>query len=261
MSTISLRHLARQYADGALDQVSYRRARADYLESVLNGNDPPGSVTQANYTSPKAVAGEETITEATFRRGTEETQILWRAGDKNQSGEQEPYLQTQPIQLNDRSLPNVYITAGVAAGAIVLLVGASLLFMGDDEPATSSAPAATATEQTAEDQALQAIASNNGNSALRQLKQFLDAPQWSQQALDDFASRWQQLPREQREAALDTTLARQLSDELFRQLQEERALQGLDGNNGNTLAGQQKIVDFARAIGLDDPRLEVTEAE
>jgi len=131
MSTISLRHLARQYADGALDQESYRRARADYLESVLNGNDPPGSVTQANYTSPKAVAGEETITEATFRRGTEETQILWRAGDKHSADEQAPYLQTQPIQLSDRSLPNVYITAGVAAGVIVLLVGARLLFMGE----------------------------------------------------------------------------------------------------------------------------------
>jgi len=131
---------------------------------------------------------------------------------------------------------------------------------GNDETDTSSAPTATA-EQTTEDQALQPLATTNGNPALRQLKQFLDAPQWSQQALDDFASRWQQLPREQRETALGTTLARQLSDELFRQLQEERALQGLDDNNGNTLAGQQKIVDFARAIGLDDPRLEVKTVE
>lgn len=260
MSAISLRHLARQYADGSLDQESYRRARAEYLDAVLNGNDTPGSVTQANYTSPKAVAGEETITEATFRRGTEETQILWRTGNNDKTAEQDPYLQTQPIQLSDHSLPNVYITAGIAAGVILLIVGTSLLFMGDDEPASSAATPAAA-EQAADNQALQPIATDSGNTALRQLKQFLDSPQWSQQALNDFAGRWQTLPREQREAALETTLARQLSDELFRQLQEERALQGLDGNGGDTLAGQQKIVDFAQAIGLEDPRLEVTTVE
>lgn len=260
MSAISLRHLARQYADGALDQESYRRARADYLDAVLNGSDTPGSVTQANYTSPRAVAGEETVTEATFRQGTEETQILWRGGDSAKNDEQEPHLQTQPIQLSDHSLPTIYITAGIAAGVIILIIGASLLFMGDEEAATSATTPA-ATEQAATEEAVQPIATDNGNAALRQLKQFLDSPQWSQQALDDFASRWQTLPHEQREAALETTLARQLSDELFRQLQEERALQGLDGNNGNTLAGQQKIVDFARAIGLDDPRLEVTTVE
>ncbi|MDZ7736360.1 MAG: hypothetical protein U5P41_09830 [Gammaproteobacteria bacterium] len=67
------------------------------------------------------------------------------------------------------------------------------------------------------------------------------------------------MPQEQRETALQTTLARQLSDTLYSQLLEERALEGLDNSAGESLAGQEKIVNFARDIGLEDRRLEVSE--
>lgn len=253
MSRISLRQLAKQYADGSLDQESYRRARADYLQSILEGNDPPGSLTQASYTSPKAVAGEETVTSAALHDEQEQKKFA----------EQDPspaeHLQTTPIQLTANSHNPVFISAAVIAGILVLFIVAGVLFSGDEGEATAPGNKAAATTETTQQDpaATQPLAETRSNNALSMLKDFLDSPEWSQQALDDFAGRWQNLPQEQRENALQTTLARQLSDALYRQLLEERALQGLDNGGSSSVAGQKKIVSFARDIGLEDRRLEV----
>lgn len=254
MSRISLRQLAKQYADGSLDQESYRRARADYLHTIIEGEEPPGSLTQASYTSPKAVAGEETVTAA----------ALHDKEQKQKISEQDPapaeHLQTTPIQLTDNSRNPVYISAGIIAAILVIVILASLLFGGKEAEragAAEDSSQATAAPAEPETASMQPLADSNSNNALAMLKEFLDSPAWNQQALDDFADRWQELPRDERETALQTTLARQLSDALYRQLLEERALQGLDEDGNTSLAGQEKIVDFARAIGLKDRRLEV----
>ncbi len=256
MNRISLRQLAKQYAEGSLDREAYRRARAEYLDAVLNGDQTPGPLTQANYTSPKAVAGEETVTSATFRRGTEDTRILMASRDPDEAGQQDPALQTQPIRLSDGSRNPVYIIAGIIAGVLVLSIGVSVLLIGGDGSSETSG-VNPATEQPAAGDT-RPLTDTSGNAALAQLKAFLESPDWSQQALDDFVSHWQTLPQQQRDTALETTLARQLGDALFQQLQEERALQGLDDDATDSPAGQKKIIDFAREIGLEDRRLEVT---
>lgn len=259
MNRISLRQLAKQYAEGSLDREAYRRARAEYLDAVLNGDQTPGPLTQANYTSPRAVAGEETVTSATFRRGTEDTRILMTSRDPDEAGQQDPALQTQPIRLSDGSRNPVYIIAGIIAGVLVLSIGVSLLLTGGDDSSETSGVNPAAEQPTAAgDNTLEPLTDTSGNAALAQLKAFLESPDWSQQALDDFVSHWQTLPQQQRDTALETTLARQLGDALFQQLQEERALQGLDDDATDSPAGQKKIVDFAREIGLEDRRLEVT---
>ncbi|MDZ7736359.1 MAG: hypothetical protein U5P41_09825 [Gammaproteobacteria bacterium] len=126
MSRASLRQLAKKYADGSLDQASYRRARADYLDAILKGDEAPGAITQASYTSPRAVAGEETVTAASLQ---DEQQ-------KHQYSRDDPapveHLQTRPIQLSDHTRNPVFISAGIITAVLVLIIAGSLLLGGDD---------------------------------------------------------------------------------------------------------------------------------
>lgn len=115
MEATGLRQLARQYADGQIDRQSYRDARTRYLEAILRGESPE-PVTQANYTTPRAVAGEETITAKTFRNT--QTVMLNRldAGELL-------HQQTQPIKLTEASLwPRLAIIATLVIALIVLVV-------------------------------------------------------------------------------------------------------------------------------------------
>lgn len=118
MDATGLRQLARQYADGHIDRQSYLEARTRYLEAIIRGESPE-PVTQANYTTPKAVAGEETITARTFRNN--QTVMLNRldAGELL-------HQQTQPIRLSQASLwPR--LAAAIAALVIALIVLVMLL--------------------------------------------------------------------------------------------------------------------------------------
>lgn len=249
MSELTLRQLARRYADGALDTEAYRSARAEYIETVLTA-DGADALTHANYTSPPTVAGEETVTAAQLRE-YDQTRII---SGNDPSPHQ--HMQTQPIQLSDGSQPSAVVIAAAVAGILILaLVIGSTLFSGsENEPADAAAGMQGQKTQPA---AMQPMSESSGNTALARLQAFLEAPQWTQQALDDFVSEWQSLPRDDRETALQTTLARQLGDALYRQLLEERALDGLDEAPADNTSGQEKIVNFARDIGLQDRRLEL----
>lgn len=115
MDATGLRQLARQYADGLIDRQNYREARTRYLEAIIRGESPE-PVTQANYTTPKAVAGEETITAKTFRNT--QTVMLNRldAGELL-------HQQTQPIKLTEASLwPRLAVIAALVIALIVLVV-------------------------------------------------------------------------------------------------------------------------------------------
>ncbi len=115
MEATGLRQLARQYAEGQLDRQSYRDARTSYLEAILRGESPE-PVTQANYTTPRAVAGEETITAKTFRNN--QTVMLNRldAGELL-------HQQTQPIKLSEASLwPRLAIIAALVIALIVVVM-------------------------------------------------------------------------------------------------------------------------------------------
>lgn len=243
MSRINLRQLARRYAEGALDQQAYRQARAEYIEAALAGDDNVGSLTQASYTSPPAIVGEETITAARLQQEREQTQMLFG----NASAQNPTHLQTQPIQLTDRSQPSVALMAG--AIAVVLTIGIiAMMLLGDGDDSPGAAPA--------QSQSMQPLSAEGGNAALVQLKVFLAAPQWDQQSLDSFVSEWQNLSSQDRDSALQSMQARQLGDVLYRQLLEERALDGLTDSAADKRSGQDKIIKFARDIGVDDRRLQ-----
>lgn len=115
MDATGLRQLARQYADGQIDRQSYREARTSYLEAIIRGESPE-PVTQANYSTPKAVAGEETITAKTFRN----TQTVML----NQLDTSELlHQQTQPIKLTEASLwPRLAIIATLVIALLILVM-------------------------------------------------------------------------------------------------------------------------------------------
>lgn len=119
MESAGLRQLARRYADGELDRDSYRQARTELLETVLKGNKPD-PLTQANYTSPKAVTGEETITAKTFRNN--QTVMLNRM-----SSSELLHQQTQPIKLTEEShWPRITLIAAVVG--VLIAIGIAMLY-------------------------------------------------------------------------------------------------------------------------------------
>lgn len=143
MDTAGLRQLAKQYADGALDKSAYRLARTEYLMTIIE-KGAPDPLTQANYTSPRAVAGEETITAATFR--SDQTMML------NQRNSVEfAYAQTQPIRLSEQSrLPKTILLAGVVIIVLVVL-GLTMLINGGSSDAATNVTSSPGEQQTLSD--------------------------------------------------------------------------------------------------------------
>lgn len=82
---------------------------------------------------------------------------------------------------------------------------------------------------------------------------------WSADAsLDAFIDKWHALPADTRAASLESLELNQLTTAIYKQLLKERALSGL-GNEETARNRQQKLIDFADKIGIDDPRIAMPE--
>lgn len=96
------------------------------------------------------------------------------------------------------------------------------------------------------------------NEAQLLIKDFLNQRNWSNSKLDLFVQQWHVLSAEIRLQTMQTIELSQLNNAIYKQLLEERALSGI-GNAENANNKQQKLIEFAEQIGINDSRIKMQE--
>ena len=231
MADTTLRSLAKAYSKKNLEHAAYREARAKYINGVLAGelnlsvNDYPSLI------RPKA----DTTTETTVRKQEKKKQHLPLT----------EATQEQPVQTGINK--KVLIAGALVGLVIVVIIGISLATNGDEK-------ANNATDGEEITTAIQA----EPNAAQLLIRDFLAQRNWATNAnLDAFVLKWQVLPADIRGNASATLELNQLSNAIYKQLLEERALSAI-GNTADT-SKQLKLIAFASQLGIDDPRIVMPE--
>jgi len=226
MADTTLRSLAKAYSKKTIEQGAYREARAKFLNGVLAGeialsvNDYPSLIRPK--TDPTA--------ETTLRRQEKKSPPI-----SETPSEPGP----QPVKKNK------WLLIGAAAAVVLLIIIGIIIFsVGDDQdtPATAEEPQVAQTQ-------------TQPNDAQLLVRDFLTQRNWaSDTSLDTFLTKWQSLSPETRSNATGTLELNQLTNAIYKELLEERALSSI-GNTADSTRKQQKLIDFAQQIGLNDPRI------
>jgi hypothetical protein len=249
MTEKTLRALAKDYANGVLDKDAYRKARDTLICGILSGDTP----VVANEFRPPMQAQD---LNSTF----DKTAIQMVAPPR----EKEPKPTTEfvpPPPKSDviaetktrESSLKLYILPGVVVAAIAIFILTLVLSLPDETTllATDNSDVLTPVEQTT-------IAEQN-IPASELIEGFLNSHDWSEEQLQQFISRWNNLTPDELAKGLTPPLSIRLANAIYKQLLEERSLFGT-GNDDAIIARQQTLVDFAEGLGMDDPRLQVREA-
>ena len=221
MADTPLRSLAKAYSKKTLELDAYRDARAKFINGVIAGElELP-----VNNYPPLIRPDDETSMEETVRR------------DKKKTITEQSRAAEVPVTSN-RTLITAIIT-------VVVLVSVIGIYFIVREPDNSTGTASST--QTA---------SIDVNQARTLINDFLDQKNWSTGNLDSFLQNWNMLPAEVRTGALELIEISQLTNAIYKQLLQERALSGIRDSGGSN-EKQKILVDFARSIGITDERIVV----
>ncbi len=247
MSTQTLRALAKDYARGAINKEKYRKSRADLIQGIIAGNIP---VKVINYAPPLDLPDDEEITETAQREKRDASKTELRpeqpAAKKTPSAPAPtPKPQPRPVAEEKKS-PILFVT--VSACVVILLVIAVILFYPKPPGATKEQTVAT------DDSSVPEQTGESGNMAGETLlADFLKERNWSEDSLDSFISSWSSLTNEERNTASQTKRMQRMNDSIYKQFLEEKALASIDSEKA--IMKQQKLIEFAEAIGISDSRL------
>ena len=271
----TLRALARQYAKGEIDKDSYRRSRSEFIEGVLSGQIP----LQVNeYPAPRSLARSDSAGEAIRRRqrkqeepeGTDITSIMVttdptpRRVTPPEAEEPEEPIELPPAPEPETRFPLSYVLAAAGGVALIAVIVFALLPESTPQPGTAVATGPeTAPVQVETAEPAEAIAASEAPTLSRPaaslILKFLADKNWSEPARTEFLNQWQALPDDQRAGAAQSGEMAQLNNSIYKKLQAERALSGL-GDTGESIEKQRSLVEFAAALGIQDPRLTVPPA-
>ena len=229
MASTTLRSLAKAYAKKNLETAAYRESRAKFINGVLAGEN---ELTVNDYPPLIRPKGDEAV-EVTVRR---------------ESKKKIPRTESKPQQ-PDTGSRNLVMLAVVAALVLVVIVIAVFLLAGgnsSDVTATSNPQVQTATPA-------------KPNEAQLLVRDLLSQRNWNADSnMAAFIEKWQALPADTRASSMQSLELNQLTTAIYKQLLKERALSGI-GDEAEARDKQQQLIDFAKQIGIDDPRLTIPE--
>lgn len=233
MASTTLRTLAKAYAKKNMETAAYREARAKFINGVLSGET---ELTVNEYPPLIRPKGDEAAAEVTVRRESKKKTPL--------TTEHSP----QKTDIDTGSSRNLAILAVVAAVVLVIGIAVFLLFRdnSNEVPANDSVQVQTSTPA-------------EPNEAQLLVKDLLAQRNWNTDSnLDTFIEKWQALPADIRASSMQTLELNQLTTAIYKQLLKERALSGI-GDEAGAKDKQQKLIDFANQVGIDDPRIKISE--
>lgn len=250
MAEKTLQQLARAYAHGELDKENYRKARASLINDILSGEVEVPDKTYSTPIHPRAQ--DNTFEEVTERKLREDRQANEAIPEPRPRRKAAPPPPEEPVRNSTMRIKTWPLVAGLA---VVIVLPVLIYFLlpasstpdsdqGDGEPA---APGSTATGQAA---AVEAASSE----ARDLIRGFLQDRVWTKTRIESFLSTWQTLPVDQRQSVRDSVEMSRLANAIYKQLLSEKALSDLD-NSGQAQENQKLLVNFAREMRIDDPRI------
>lgn len=261
----TLRSLAKDYASGVLDKDSYRSARDLLFEGVLSGRI---IVEPIDFRPPLDIHDLD----ATMER--ERTQIKGIPSQKQTpASTEEPLQSTPPKHVSASETPGAEhenrrvsglpitlilgITIVIIIGLIILLALPRIFEVTGTVNAGNSDNHAVAESDISGTGSGQSVHTTAGEELIAD---FLAQNDWSDNKLQEFKDAWNSLTTEEQADGLTSPLKGQLTNAIYQQLLEERALLGL-GDTETVLARQYSLVNFASELGINDPRLQVQQEQ
>jgi len=237
MPQMTLRQLARAYAEGELDKDSYRERRAELIAGILAGDI---EVPEFENLPPVHPPPDD----ATFEQATERRPQKKKAADPPRDVTPSPTPPTKPRRSAGKPR-RLALIAGIIAACLIL--AALLVFYLGNGTADEGAPAEDAASAGNMDTA-------TATAGQKLIAAFLRDKTWTDQRLTRFVDDWQALSDQEKNAMAGTVAMGQLSNAIYKQLLEEQALSGLK-NGGAARERQRRLVKFAHRIGINDPRI------
>ena len=240
MSNQTLRELAKDYALGEIDKDNYRKSRVELITAITAGNV---NVKAIDFPPPLMPSEEEeaAITETAKR---DKTELISPPPEQRATPSGSSSNQQSPAKTNKKS-HLMFISVSVVI--VISLIIVVILFY-------PKPPGSATTETSNEAQATAPAAAASINMAGESLiADFLTQKSWSEDSLDTFLNSWSALSQEERVSAKPSKRMQRMHDSIYKQFLEEKALSSIDSEKA--VLKQQKLIEFANAIGIDDSRL------
>lgn len=243
MSTQTLRGLAKDYSTGALDKETYRKLRSELIKGIVAGEIAVKAIDYLPPITPDKEEAADTIQRD--RSKTDWTEI--RPEQPAVSSKTSTQVKQKTVPKNENKSPWLFIS--VSAFIVILLIVVVVLFY----PAPPEATTKTIVETT-ETETTTAIEDNNTSKAGEDLiANFLTEKNWSEDSMNNFVAAWASLTQAERDTAAETKRMQRMRASIYKQFLEEKALASIDSDAA--IMKQQKLIDFANAIGINDSRL------
>ncbi len=253
MSTKTLRGLAKDYAKGAIGKDVYRKSRAELIKAIVEGNV---AVTPIDYEAPLKPDNdiEDAITEGIQRDKTEITAPQQKPSRPVAKNDSPVIKQNVKTKVNNKKSPFIFILVScIIVISLILLV---VLFypkppVSNSENVSETSDIASNSTTTATDD--DADDSEEAAAGETLMANFLREKNWSEESINKFTDAWATLTAEEKMSASQTKRMQRMKDSIYKQFLEGKALASIDSEKAKMK--QQKLIDFAAAIGIDDSRL------
>jgi len=270
MAILTLRELARSYADGIIQLEQYQKDRGALISGIIDGTielkeidylpilDPDSekrSREDLTYDEDKDEAKTEirslkkqkpatnndTNTSGLTTTGTTADAITADAGPTTPSPIDS--FRIKPLEDN-KSNTTLFIGLGVAA-TILLAIG--IFFMTKDKPEEMAVQQEVQVEENIPVQ-------KPGKQGAELVRQFVAKKRWNDSSMNSFLDEWSTLSDLERRATLESGTITQMTNAIFQQFKQEQVLASI-GDPNLALQKQQKLIDFAKNVGIEDTRL------
>ena len=251
MSEQTLRGLAKSFAKGTIPKESYRKSRTELIRNIISGKV---NVKAIEYDAPLKPPNdiEDAITEGISRDATQITAPKQRP--KPDSVAPKTKQNVTPVESNKKS-PFVFISVS-AVIVSSLIIAVVLFYPKPPELSQSDSSDASSTSTTINNQSTTTESTTNDSAGAESLiGSFLNEKDWSENNLSMFIDSWSALTQEEKDAANSTKRMQRLKDSIYKQFLEGKALASIDKEKAITK--QQKLIEFASAIGITDSRLKL----
>ena len=236
MSTHTLRELARDYSRGVIDKEKYRKSRSELIKGIIAGQIAVKPIDYLPLLKPPV----EEVTTKTIER--DRTQIREEPSQSAAKPKKKPPVKAATIPEKKSAWPFIIISTSV----VLILIIAVVLFYPKPPTATTETIVQTGNANT--------IKGNNvGKAGEDLIAKFLTEKDWSEESLDSFIASWTSLSDLEKNSAAQTKRMQRMSSSIYKQFLEEKALASIDSEKA--IMKQQKLIEFANAIGIRDSRL------
>ncbi len=242
MSTQTLRALAKGYAIGSIDKEKYRKSRAELIEGIIEGNVVLKTI---DYDPPLKPNNdiEDAITEGISR---DKTEIISPQKKSKPAANNVPPTIKQNV--NKKKPPYIFI---LLSTIIVLSLILAVILFYPKPPESNSVVAVTSDNSNISSSSINKTNISSAGETL--IADFLRGKNWNEDSLDMFTESWSALSDQERVSAKNTKRMQRMIDSIYKQFLEGKALASIDSQKA--INKQQKLIDFANAIGIKDPRL------